>query len=44
MFYAEEVLFLRIGETAKGKIVDDQQVYFGQALEKAIVGALGTSL
>ena len=40
----EEVLFLRIGETAKGKIVDDQQVYFGQALEEAILGALGTSL
>ncbi len=36
----EEVLFLRIGETAKGKIVNDQQVYFGQALEEAIIGTL----
>jgi len=35
---------LRIREAAEREVVHDEQADFGQALEQAIVGALGTSL
>ena len=40
----EEVLFLRLGEAGKAKIINDEQSDFAQAFEEPIVGALSAPL